>query len=61
MRTQILQALVCWWRVRREVARLSSYPDTMLKDIGISRSGIGWAVDHGRDAVGSLPKFCPRG
>jgi uncharacterized protein YjiS (DUF1127 family) len=45
---KMLRSLACWWRVRREIGRLSSYPDGMLKDIGISRGGIPWAVRYGR-------------
>jgi uncharacterized protein YjiS (DUF1127 family) len=41
------KAVDCWWSERRAVARLSSYPDAMLKDIGLSRGGIDWAVRHG--------------
>jgi uncharacterized protein YjiS (DUF1127 family) len=45
---KILHALACWWHVRREIGRLSSYPDRMLKDIGVSRGGIPGAIRHGR-------------
>jgi uncharacterized protein YjiS (DUF1127 family) len=36
-----------WWAARQAAERLSSYPDAMLKDIGLSRGGIEWAVRHG--------------
>jgi uncharacterized protein YjiS (DUF1127 family) len=41
------RAICRWWAERRDAARLSSYPDAMLKDIGLSRGGIDWAVRHG--------------
>jgi uncharacterized protein YjiS (DUF1127 family) len=44
-----LHALASWWRARRDATRLSGYPDRMLKDIGMARGGIEWAVRHGRD------------
>ena len=44
-----LHALTSWWSARHEAARLSGYPDRMLKDIGMARGGIEWAVRHGRD------------
>jgi uncharacterized protein YjiS (DUF1127 family) len=47
-----------WWRIRRENARLSQYPDWMLKDIGLARGGISWAVLHGRENRGT-PKIYP--
>jgi uncharacterized protein YjiS (DUF1127 family) len=43
-----LRALANWWTARRDAARLSGYPDRMLKDIGMARGGIEWAVRHGR-------------
>jgi uncharacterized protein YjiS (DUF1127 family) len=43
-----LHALAIWWRSRREATRLSGYSDRMLKDIGMARGGIEWAVRHGR-------------
>lgn len=46
-----LRAAVRWWKARRAIARLSSYPDRMLEDIGLSRGGIPWAVLHGRSEV----------
>jgi uncharacterized protein YjiS (DUF1127 family) len=46
-----LHALLSWWRERREVARLSAFPDAMLKDIGVSRGGIPWAVRDGQKDI----------
>ena len=43
----VVTAVGHWRAERRAVARLSSYPDAMLKDIGLSRGGIDWAVRHG--------------
>lgn len=45
---RLLHTLVRWWRIRREIARLSAKPDSMLKDIGVSRGGIAWLVREGR-------------
>jgi uncharacterized protein YjiS (DUF1127 family) len=44
---KVLHAFFRWWRERREIERLSAFPDSMLKDIGLSRSGIDWAVRGG--------------
>jgi uncharacterized protein YjiS (DUF1127 family) len=46
-----LQAIVHWWAVRSAAAHLSGYPDRMLKDIGLSRGGIEWAVRHGQPEI----------
>ncbi len=35
----------------RAIAELASLDDHMLHDIGLSRSGIYYAVDHGRDDI----------
>jgi uncharacterized protein YjiS (DUF1127 family) len=43
-----LRAIARWWEIRRAIARLSRCPDRMLRDIGVSRAGIDWAVRHGR-------------
>jgi hypothetical protein len=32
------------WRARRSVARLQAYDDYILRDIGVSREDIAWAV-----------------
>jgi uncharacterized protein YjiS (DUF1127 family) len=45
-------AIARWWKTRREAARLSRHPDRMLKDIGVSRGGIQWAVRCGRGSRG---------
>jgi uncharacterized protein YjiS (DUF1127 family) len=40
-------ALTRWfrnWRIRRSVARLQSFDDYILRDIGISREDIAWAA-----------------
>jgi uncharacterized protein YjiS (DUF1127 family) len=44
----MLRAVGRRWRARRDAARLSQYPDQMLKDIGVSRGEIESAVRHGR-------------
>jgi len=43
-----LRQMIAGHRRRRDVARLESLSDHMLRDIGISRSEIGRAVRHGR-------------
>ena len=43
-----LRALSDWWSARHEASRLSGYSDRMLKDIGMSRGALEWAVRHGR-------------
>lgn len=42
----VVAGLQAWWASRE----LQAAPDGMLKDIGISRCGVDWAVRHGRDA-----------
>ncbi|MBK8159295.1 MAG: DUF1127 domain-containing protein [Rhodospirillaceae bacterium] len=44
-----LRRLIEAHRRRRDVARLESLPDHMLRDIGISRSEIDRSVREGRD------------
>ena len=46
--TSVLRALSDWWSARREASHLSGYSDRMLKDIGVSRGSVDWAVRHGR-------------
>ena len=50
-------ALGRWWRAhadrrrrRRAMAQLETLSDRTLKDIGVNRSAIYWAVNHGRHA-----------
>jgi uncharacterized protein YjiS (DUF1127 family) len=38
------------WNERRAMDRLSAYPDGMLKDIGVSRGEISFAVRCGRNS-----------
>jgi uncharacterized protein YjiS (DUF1127 family) len=53
----VVAALGRWWRARadrrqrlRAMARLETLSDRTLKDIGVNRSAIYWAVNHGRHA-----------
>ena len=39
-----LRRLARNWRARRRIVNLGSFDDHMLKDIGVSRSEIEWAV-----------------
>jgi uncharacterized protein YjiS (DUF1127 family) len=52
---QVVAALVRWRRAhaersqrRRAMAQLAAFTDLELKDIGVRRSEIYWAVNHGR-------------
>jgi uncharacterized protein YjiS (DUF1127 family) len=46
-----LRTIAHWWRMNRAISRLSGYPDVMLKDVGLSRGGIQWAVRYRRAEV----------
>lgn len=46
--TAALQRFDDWRRTRAAIRSLSNLPDSMLKDIGISRGEIPDAVRHGR-------------
>ena len=55
---ELLAALVRWRRARAEqrqcrraMAQLWALSDFELKDIGVHRSAIDWAVNHGRDGM----------
>jgi uncharacterized protein YjiS (DUF1127 family) len=43
----LLARLLRRWRHRRDRRHLEAMPDFMLKDIGISRSGIDYVATHG--------------
>jgi uncharacterized protein YjiS (DUF1127 family) len=56
--SRLITALARWWRVHadrrrqlRAMAMLGAMPDHALKDIGVSRSEIYWAVSHGRQVL----------
>ena len=53
--THVIAALVRWWRAHadrwqrlRAMGALAAMSDRQLKDIGVHRSEIYWAVNHGR-------------
>ncbi len=47
--TAAVRKLVGRWNERRAIDRLSGFPDAMLKDIGVSRGEIPFAVRCSRD------------
>ena len=42
--TSLLGRIIRNWRARRAVARLDTYDDYMLRDIGVARGDVMWAA-----------------
>ncbi len=52
VRPGLFVRLMSWWEARQAAGRLTQMDDRLLRDIGLDRSEIDFAVRHGRKPRG---------